>query len=242
MNTRGIDAYDLPERIVSYDADMEVMHPNRSKMVQVALDILPFPPDTPLKAADLGVGTGYFTERFLRHFPGATVVAVDGAPAMMDLVDARLADLHRRATFIVGDFRNVAQLASDPTSFDVVFSSYALHHLDRREKTSVVRQSLELLRPGGWFLNADLIVADSPEMESRIQQRRVQGILGRAAPDDDRFSTTSGIRAFLDAIEERDGDQPLTLAEDLDILKEAGLKSPTVFWLEHREAVCGGIA
>lgn len=39
---QGIAAYDIPERIASYDRDMDVMHPNRHKMVQVALDLLPF--------------------------------------------------------------------------------------------------------------------------------------------------------------------------------------------------------
>jgi hypothetical protein len=30
MNKKGIMAYDLPERVASYDADMAVMHPNRT--------------------------------------------------------------------------------------------------------------------------------------------------------------------------------------------------------------------
>ena len=33
----SIDAYDLPARVASYDADMDVMHPNRTKMVDTAL-------------------------------------------------------------------------------------------------------------------------------------------------------------------------------------------------------------
>jgi hypothetical protein len=40
--TRSIKAYDIPERVASYDAEMELMHPNRSKMVAVALEVLPF--------------------------------------------------------------------------------------------------------------------------------------------------------------------------------------------------------
>jgi len=40
--TRSIRAYDLPERVASYDVETELMHPNRSKMVAVALEVLPF--------------------------------------------------------------------------------------------------------------------------------------------------------------------------------------------------------
>lgn len=38
---RGSAAYELPERVARYDADMEIMHPNRAEMAQVALDVLP---------------------------------------------------------------------------------------------------------------------------------------------------------------------------------------------------------
>ena len=41
MNKNSITAYDLSARVASYDADMEIMHPNRSKMVDIALEILP---------------------------------------------------------------------------------------------------------------------------------------------------------------------------------------------------------
>ena len=46
-------------------------------------------------------------------------------------------------------------------------------------------------------------------------------------------------RRFLADLEANEKDQPLTLQEDLQILTEAGLDT-TLFWLEHREAVCGG--
>ena len=34
----GITAYDVPKRIASYEADMDIMHPNRHKMVEVAAE------------------------------------------------------------------------------------------------------------------------------------------------------------------------------------------------------------
>jgi hypothetical protein len=55
MTERSIAAYDVSERVERYDADMELMHPNRSKMVQVALEVLPFPKTAPLRAIDLGM-------------------------------------------------------------------------------------------------------------------------------------------------------------------------------------------
>jgi tRNA (cmo5U34)-methyltransferase len=240
MNQRGIDAYDLPQRVASYDANMDVMHPNRPKMVHIALEVLPFPKESRLKALDLGIGTGYFTKRFLECYPHSTVIAVDGAKAMTDLARTRLNDLADKIDFRVADFRRLDQLALRAGEFDLVYSSYALHHLNREEKHDVVAQSISLLHVGGWFLNADLVVADSPQIEERIQQLRVQGILDRANREDARFRDAIAIRAFLDAIEQQDGDQPQTLAADLQILRDAGVRGASVFWLEYREAVVGG--
>src|SRR5262245_8466220 len=200
MSERSIRAYDTSQRVQSYDADMELMHPNRSKMIQVALEVLPFPRIAPLRAIDLGIGTGYFTERFLNHFPNSQVLGIDGAPAMVELAKTRLKFLASRVQFMIGDFGSLQQLAGGAGSAHVVFSAYALHHLSRPDKKAVVRHVVELLAAGGWFVNADLITADSPEVESRFQQLRVDGIVERAAGSDNRFADSASTRRFLDEL------------------------------------------
>jgi ubiquinone/menaquinone biosynthesis C-methylase UbiE len=240
MTERSIEAYELPARVASYDADMEIMHPNRAKMVQVALDVLPFESEAPLRALDLGVGTGFFTQRFLEAFPRASVVAVDGSRAMVDLAVARLGALAARVRFAIGDFRTLDALDLGGAPFDVVYSSFALHHLNAADKTSVAARALARTRPGGWFVDADIIIAESPEIEARIQECRVAGIVRRAAGRDERFRDARAARAFVDGVQAADGDQPLTLAADLAILRAAGWRGASVFWLELREAVIGG--
>src|SRR4029453_2543134 len=157
MTERSIAAYDVSQRVKTYDADMELMHPNRSKMVQIALEVLPFPKTAALQEIDLGIGTGYFTKRFLNHFPNSRVLGIDGAQAMIHLAKARLTSLASRVEFVIGDFRKLLDLAPDAGTVDVVFSAYALHHLSRPDKETVLRQVVELVAPGGWFVNADLI-------------------------------------------------------------------------------------
>ena len=240
MSQRSIDAYSLPERVAAYDANMEIMHPNRSKMVQVALEVMPFRSNARLRVLDLGVGTGYFTGKLLEAFPRSQVYALDGAEAMIDMAKARLRGRARRVHFLLGDFRDLTALLEGITDIDVICSSYALHHLSRDEKASVVRQATSLLRPGGWFLNADIITADTPDVERRIQEIRVNGIVERARGLDPRFTDHEKTRRFLHDMEANDGDQPLTLNADMQVLQGAGLKDVTVFWLEYREAVMGG--
>ena len=239
MDQRSIEAYDLPQRVASYDADMDLMHPNRSKIVQTALDILPFSRESALSALDLGIGTGFFTERFLMHFPNSRVVAIDGAKAMVDLAKARLGPLSDRVDFKIGDFRNLKDFTGSGI-FDVVYSSYALHHLNRSEKLSVVADCVGNLGSEGWFINADIHVAESPLLEKRVQELRVNGLVSRANGKDPRFIDRISTRRFLDDLEKRDADQPLRLAEDLQILRDAGLKNAAIFWMEYRDAVYGG--
>jgi ubiquinone/menaquinone biosynthesis C-methylase UbiE len=240
MTERSIAAYDVSQRVKRYDADMDLMHPNRSKMIQVALEVLPFPKTASLRAIDLGIGTGYFAERFLNNFPNSHVVGIDGAQAMIELAKARLRSLASRVEFVIGDFRNLHELAPDAGVADVVFSAYALHHLGRSDKQMVLRQTVELLAPGGWFINADLIVADSLELESRLQELRVAGIMERAKGSDNRFPDLASTSQFLADLERNESDQPLTLAGDLQLLRSSGLKNVSAFWLEYRELVSGG--
>jgi len=239
---KSIEAYDLLERVASFDADMEVMHPNRQVMVDVALDFLPWGREAKLTALDLGVGTGFFTRELLARFPAAKVVGIDGAPTMMDLARARLGRSDDRVDFRLGDFREIDQLFEAGETFDLVVSSYALHHLTGQEKESVVRRCVERLIPGGWFANADLIVGASPELEAEYQASRIDGILQRANAHDDRFRNADRVRRFLDDLEEREGDQPRLLLDDLATLKAAGLTAVDALWVEDREAVTVGRA
>lgn len=242
MNERSIEAYDVPARVAAYDADMDLMHPNRHKMVQVALEVLPFSANAPLRGLDLGIGTGFFTARFLERFPQARVTAVDGAQAMTDLARLRLGASAGRVRFQIGDFRQLRDLAATERPFDVVFSSFALHHLGREDKQRVLADVVASLKPGGWFINADILAAESPEMEERFQQLRAEGIVERARRAnrlDPHFANVAGTRKYLADMQADEGDQPLTIQEDLQLLRDAGLGNAIAFWLEYREAVMG---
>lgn len=239
--TDSITAYDLRGRVATYDQDMELMHPNRNKMVDIALEIFPFSLDEQFQALDLGVGTGYFTKQFLQKFPQANVLAIDGAQSMVNLAKVRLGQLVNRVKFRTGDFRQLNKLITSKNQFNAVFSSYALHHLNYDEKSIVLNKIISLLSPGGWFVNADLIISDSPLVANRIQEIRIEGIQKRTPESDKRFQTRPSTKNYLKELEKTEGDQPITLSEDLQILNDAGFSDVSIFWLEYREVVYGGI-
>ncbi|PHS27921.1 MAG: hypothetical protein COA85_04560 [Robiginitomaculum sp.] len=233
----SIEAYDDRERIKKYDADMEVMHPNRGKMAEVALDFLAAFKEAPSQVLDLGCGSGFVAERLLDRFANVQINCLDGAQNILDLAAMRLKSHADHLTYTCSDFRTLNTLPLKEKSFDAVMSSYALHHLSADEKVQVLRDCLDLLKPGGFFLNADLIKNPSPAFECCIQDLRVKGILQRAAPDDDRFASKEGTQAYLTKMESAEGDQPLDIEEDLALFRRAGFFPVSVLWLEYREAV-----
>jgi len=240
MKSTSIAAYERPARVASYDADMDVMHPNRHKMVDIALEILPFDPREPITALDLGTGTGFFTAKFLERYPQARVISVDGSNSMVELARTRLATRVERVDFRIGDFRKLQAIVPESAQGEVAFSSYALHHLNHGEKREVISQALRFLKPGGWLINADIVSNESKVIEERVQQVRVEGIVRRGHAIDPRFRDAASTREFLDQLEATDGDQPLTLAQDLQVFREAGFIHSSVLWSEYREVVIGG--
>ena len=240
MPSDSVGAYDLPERVRRYDADMDIMHPLRLKMLHTACEILPFPTEQALSALDLGTGTGVFTQRFLNAYPASHVIALDGATAMLELAKTRLGELASRVEWVEADFLNMPATILQSDRYDVIFSSYALHHLDAQQKLALLSSLLPALKPGGWFLNADIVIAQNPALEKRLQELRVEGICQRAAKGDKRFESRETTRAYLDAMEAAEHDQPQTLQSDLQILREAGLENAEVFWRHYREVVAGG--
>ena len=236
MPGESIQAYDLPSRVASYDADMDLMHPNRRKMAEMIENVLTVSGRPPRLAIDIGTGTGFLVDRLLLAFPDLSIIAIDGAEQMVD----RLGPLARRVDFRVGDFRDLKTLCANDGSADAVVSAYALHHLSSGEKLQVLRIAHGLLKPGGWFLNGDLTLAEDDELEAVTQHLRVRGIIQRADGRDPRFTDESATRQFLDDLERNEHDQPVRPAEDLRILEKAGFSHVTTFWRETRESVFGG--
>ncbi len=240
--SKSIDAYENEKRVKSYDADMDLLHPNRHKMVDVALEILPFHFTQEIKVLELGVGTGYFALRLLQQYPSATLTGLDGSAAMIELAATRLSEFveQNRVDFVKSSFEEMDAALPGTNLFELVFSSYSLHHLNKADKRRVIEGVVTRLAPGGWFLNADLVSHPFAEIEKSIQDVRVAGIDKRNRGKDKRFNTRELIRTFLDNLEATEGDKPLSVGEDLVIMRESGLPNATIFWKEYREVVVGG--
>jgi tRNA (cmo5U34)-methyltransferase len=97
---------------------------------------------------------------FLERWPRARIDLVDLSPAMLDRARTRFAGRERQVRIRTADYLR------DPLGgpYDAVVSALSIHHLADQEKRAVFRRSFAALRPGGWFVDADNVLAPTPAL------------------------------------------------------------------------------
>jgi SAM-dependent methyltransferase len=141
---------------------------NAERVARVAgtlLERMTLPPE-PRCLLEIGCGQGAVTRLLVEQY-GAQVVASDYDPAQVALAQERLADLGAQVAFRVVDAR---AMPFDDAQFDGVFSFYVLHHIPGGWRQVVV-ETARVLKPGGWFVFADIVMAP-----------RVGRLIGRLLP------------------------------------------------------------
>ncbi|MGZ4396025.1 MAG: class I SAM-dependent methyltransferase [Gaiellaceae bacterium] len=138
-----------PERYLKLMAtevpDYETLQEQAAASVGMAGEIL-----------ELGIGTGETARRVLGHNPDARLTGIDESPPMLE--QARLS-LPASADLRVGRLQDA--LPAGP--FDAVVSALAVHHLTPEEKRDLFARVAAVLRPGGLFVLADVVVPERPE-------------------------------------------------------------------------------
>ncbi len=116
------------------------------------LERVTLPPEP--QCLEIGCGQGAVTRLLVEQY-GAQVVASDYDPAQVALAQERLVDLGGQVEFRVVDAR---AMPFDDAQFDGVFSFYVLHHIPGGWRQVIV-ETARVLKPGGWFVFADIVPA-----------------------------------------------------------------------------------
>lgn len=116
-----------------------------------------------IKILDIGAGNGMFTELLLKKFPNAKITMFDFSPEMLKSAQAYFKANgfnEDNIEYIVGDFIK-GNLPEGP--FDLVVSSYALHHTRSEEElTNVFLKINKTLKSNiGTFLCIDMYLGNS---------------------------------------------------------------------------------
>lgn len=130
------------------------------------------------RVLDIGSGQGQLSLPLASA--GAVVTAVDVSPAMIAVLRSRagaagLVNLRAMAA-------PAEELAVPPASFDVIISSYALHHLRDSDKARLIFSAFAWLRPGGKLIIADMMFGRGGSERDREIIRQKLVALARKGP------------------------------------------------------------
>ena len=110
--------------------------------------------DQPLTFLDIGCGDCSSVETVLDSIKLSSYVGVDLSETALRLADASLNKRPFAVAFMHTDMLSALRTSS---LFDVIFSSFAIHHLTTNEKTELFRLVSQRLRPFGLFLFVDVV-------------------------------------------------------------------------------------
>ncbi len=168
----------------TWDRQQEEHNPERESRFNAMFEALGASVGQKFTALDLGCGPGSLTERLLRRFPGARSVAVDYDPVVLRIGQGALGTMGGRITWVDARMASPGWPRRLPRRrYDAAVSTTALHWLGPDELPRLYRDLHGLLRPGGVFLNGDIM----PWGADRAAFRRVAGKIYR-----ERFHTKSG--------------------------------------------------
>jgi ubiquinone/menaquinone biosynthesis C-methylase UbiE len=110
------------------------------------------------RVLDIGCGTGTLAVLIKRRYPEVEVVGIDPDPKAL----ARAASKARRAALSIQLDRGFAdELPYAEGSFDRVFSSFMLHHVEGDAKAATLREVRRVLKPGARLHLLDFATSDS---------------------------------------------------------------------------------
>ena len=137
--------------------------PHRSAGEAALLDEIP---PSARRVLDLGSGDGRLLDLVLHARPQARGVAVDFSPLMLEQLHARFGPASR--VEVVDHNLDVPLPFLD--TFDVVVSSFAIHHLEHERKRQLYEEVRAVLQPGGVFCNLEHVASASPYAHERFLQ------------------------------------------------------------------------
>src|SRR5579875_1526385 len=171
LHDRPLPRLDWERLQREWDAQQETYLPDREQRFAAMLDVLAATNTESPRVLDLAGGTGSITRRVLDRFPSADAVIADVDEALLTIAAGTFAgdDRVRVVSVDLAGPDWVAQLGEPAGSFDAVLTATALHWLPAERVAGVYAEAGSLLRPGGFFANADHIVdAGLPDLTERI--------------------------------------------------------------------------
>ncbi len=175
---------------------------------------------------ELGCGTGILSLRMLRKYPKAQLTVVDISPAMLEVSRGKLKEYKDRINFIEKDFNSF----DSKYRFDIIVSSLAVHHLDRKNKERLFETAFSMLEPRGCFYLFDCVQGASRDIENLNHKVWMEYMRSQGVPENE-------IGYALER--QKNHDIRDTLFLQFELFKKIGFVDIDVIWKYYGIAVFG---
>jgi SAM-dependent methyltransferase len=126
--------------------------------------LLEFIPQKVNRILDLGTGDGRLLALVRIDWPEAEGIALDFSPTMLSAARERFRDDDK---IQVVD-HNLDEPLPNLGRFDVIVSSFAIHHCTDERKRALYAETYAALSPGGVFCNLEHVASATPELHARF--------------------------------------------------------------------------
>jgi len=160
----GLHDWSSKEYVRNWATRQDRYEDERRPQFQMIADAIPFTRDAAIQILDMGAGYGALTQFLLEQFPNATALCQDGSEEMAELGRRRMAKWKGRVDYVIADFSKPGWSRAIHGSFDAIVSTIAIHNVRVPGIIEgIYRELFQLLKPGGCFLNLDLVFVPLPK-------------------------------------------------------------------------------
>jgi len=239
MDTFNKSSWAREEFTKNYLEKADVYIPERRKMISLVSSLFAyfFARKKDVRVLDLGCGDGVLTEDLLKQGCSILPTLIDGSESMLQKARERLR-AYQYVSYRTASFHELLNGSEVLGKFDFCFSAHAVHHLEMHEKTELFNFIARHLNQGGRFINADVVLPPSEELEAWyfalwkdwMQQMMDEGGVTNETPDD-------VIKRYKDPASMN---KPDTLDDQLAALRDAGFQEVDCYHKNGIFAVFGG--